>query len=211
MKINTAHLFVIALITLSVGVMISPYILVTQVPFSTSMTETYSAPSIGSSVLVQYRLAGATEWKEIANKHNLLTNMGRNITRDCLVGAGCGASTLKIISLGNATNAGEPGTETAADVVLASESTTAACTLERASHGTGTVNYQAPNSTSGANANGNWSITNTFTNSCLALAVNSTGLYNATSGNVLFAESNFTTTTLQTNDQINITWFIWIS
>jgi hypothetical protein len=66
-------------------------------------------------------------------------------------------------------------------------------------------------------ANGNVSITKTFTcTSCSSTPINATALYNSTTtcetttaGCVMFAEANFTLATLQTNDQINVTWYIW--
>jgi hypothetical protein len=57
---------------------------------------------------------------------------------------------------------------------------------------------------------GNWSISKVFTASCDNLQTNVTRLKNA-NGVTNFAGNNFTMVTLQTNDQINVTWTIWVT
>lgn len=69
---------------------------------------------------------------------------------------------------------------------------------------------------------GAWNVTKTFTSTCAGQVVNSTALYNSSVGGtggiitpalapLLFAEANFTQTTLQSNDQINVTWGVQIT
>lgn len=76
--------------------------------------------------------------------------------------------------------------------------------------------------TSVGQAQGAWNVTKTFTSTCANSVVNITGLYNSskygTGGPVytgltplLFAEANFTMTTLQVNDMINVTWGVYIT
>jgi hypothetical protein len=65
------------------------------------------------------------------------------------------------------------------------------------------------------NSNGNWSLSNEFTyTGGSAIDLNATGLFNTTTFNqtneVFFAQNIFTDATLNTNDKINITWFIWV-
>jgi hypothetical protein len=58
---------------------------------------------------------------------------------------------------------------------------------------------------------GAWNITYQWTSTCDNVIVNATGLYNATGTNQLFAETTFTTVTLQTNDKLNVTWGLTVS
>ena len=59
---------------------------------------------------------------------------------------------------------------------------------------------------------GNFSVANTFTSTCDGKIVNVTRISNATaSAGVYFAGNNFTSVTLQTADQLTVTWYIWIS
>lgn len=147
-------------------------------------------------------------WYVFARGHNVLTNFGRNYTRDCMWGGGCGTQNLTKIAVGNSTNAGEPGVQSPANVTLANEMF--ACGFSRTA---ATIGYESLNSSTN-NANGNISLTTTFTNTCsYAVSLNSTGIYNSTSiqsNNTLFSEFNFTPTTFQSNDQLNDTGFIWI-
>jgi hypothetical protein len=61
---------------------------------------------------------------------------------------------------------------------------------------------------------GAWNISYQFTNTCnAAIIVNTTALYNQTSGTgaLDFAENTFTTVTLSQNDNLNVTWGIWVT
>lgn len=145
------------------------------------------------------RVDGTRE--DLGCKRNLFTNYGKNITRDAL-GLGSLAS-VAAIGVSNVTGI----TQAATDVSLGGEygaNPPAACGIGRAAGSYSMV----------STSHGNWSISKVFTVSgsgCDSLPVNGTGLYNATSGNNLFAETTFTTATLQINDQINVTWYIWVT
>ncbi|MBI3413070.1 MAG: hypothetical protein HY051_03255 [Candidatus Aenigmarchaeota archaeon] len=130
--------------------------------------------------------------KELQCDHNLFTNLGRNMTKDLLGIAGPLAN-VTYIGISNTT-----ATQAAADVVLQGEY--AVCGFGRTSalYNTNIISV------------GNWTLTREFTSSCDSMPINGTGLYNSSSGSFLFAENTFTTATLQTNDKINITWFIWV-
>lgn len=164
---------------------------------------------------------------QVANcTDNTYTNMGKNATRDYLFknisgpsGAPGGFNAFNVISIGMINNS-----QIATDRCLANQTGAGAGCDDFTGNGlspaTGTV---AEVRGSGSIDFGNVSITNTFTCTlCSSQIINATGLYNSTtnsgSGNntnvgalSLFAEANFTTATLQTNDQINVTWFIWTS
>jgi len=60
-----------------------------------------------------------------------------------------------------------------------------------------------------SNGVGNWSIAHTWTCTSDAQTVNTTALYK--SGGALFAGTSFTSTTLQTDDQLKINYTLWVS
>lgn len=150
--------------------------------------------AIGYSSAVCKEVIRADGKKEdLGCRHNLFTNYGKNITRD-LLGTYSNLAAVNYIALANNTSA-----PAATDVSLSGEYT--ACGVSRAA---ATYNTQAA-------SHGNWSMSKVFTSTCDSVVVVETGLYNSSSGNTLFAETGFTNATLQTNDQINITWFIWVT
>jgi len=145
--------------------------------------------------------------------HNVYTNMGKNTTAQYLFGASATKTAFTVISVGIANYS-----QTATDTCL--DNSTAAgkiCTEWQANGLQPAAGTYAEVVAGGGLDYGNVSITKTFTcTSCSSTVVNATGLYNNTNlcmaniaGCVLFAEANFTSATLQTNDQINVTWFIW--
>ncbi len=168
-----------------------------QVP---ATVEEGKAVAIGYNSAVCKEVTRADGSKEdLGCKHNLFTSMGKDMVRD-LLGIYSSLAAVNVISLGNATGADQG----AANVSLGQEygaNPPAACGLGRAAGSFSNVTTSA----------GNWSVSKVFTATCNALNVSATGLYNATSGNFLFAETTFTPATLQTNDQINITWYIWVT
>lgn len=171
------------------------------VMFSSFLFTPAAAPSEESGQAIKYTgvVCVSKNNEPMVCKHNLFTEMGRNITKDLLgIGGNAGGalSNISYIALSNQTvlqavgNASLSG-EYAGDL---------ACGLGRAM-GTFNTNIISP---------GNWTVMKEFTSTCDAIPVNGTGLYNSSTGNFLFAENTFTTATLQTNDKINITWFIWV-
>jgi hypothetical protein len=100
--------------------------------------------------------------------------------------------TLDQLALANNTVA-----QSASDTNLQGEWTT--CGLARATGTLTSINT------------GNWSISYQWTSTCDNVIVNATGIYNTTASGNLFAETTFATTTLQTNDKINVTYYTWVS
>jgi len=125
--------------------------------------------------------------------HNLLTNFGKNMIRASLTSANGVA--VSYIGLCNAT-AGCNATNVA-DGGLYNEFTNSG--LNRTNEAT-LLNL----------GTGNWSYSRTFVASADNLVTNKTGIFNASSGDTMLAENTFTTSTLQTNDQITINWSIWV-
>ncbi|MBI2084468.1 MAG: hypothetical protein HYT70_02550 [Candidatus Aenigmarchaeota archaeon] len=155
--------------------------------------------------------AGETEWTQWDCNPNLFNDDGMNATLAALTFQGETLSPIDDIALSN--KSGGPGgnqcipAQDHANTFLCGEYDHSG--LARAS---GTVRL---NQTGAASAVGNWSVTAEFTNTGSgALDVNATGLFNTTTVNqtreIFFAQNTFTTATLQINDKINVTWFIWV-
>ena len=158
-----------------------------------TVTSSVSGISYNSAVCkVVTRADGKVE--DLGCSHNLFSNQGKNITRD-LIGSYTGLAAVTVIGLGNTSGATTAGTNLGG---LISD-----CDLQ-AQVGT----YSLTDSSVG-----NWTIQKQFTSGCSGLVVNSTALYNATAAGTgnYFAANNFTSTTLQANDQITITWYIWVT
>lgn len=125
---------------------------------------------------------------------NLVTTAGLNAIKDGL-GQGSLPAAYDYVALCNATaGCTDPA---AGDTALDNEY--AAGGLSRAQ------------GTYSSNGNGNWTISKTFTATADSLVTNMTGLFNASSSGTMLAENNFTSVTLQTNDQLTINWTIWVS
>ncbi len=133
-------------------------------------------------------------------KQNLFTNYGKNITRELLAHPGTAGGNVTYIAVGNATAADQAATNTSLGQEYGANPP-AACGLGRAGGTYAKVDT----------SHGNWSISKVFTASCDSLNVSATGIYNASTGSTLFAETTFTPVTLQNNDQINITWYMWVT
>ena len=124
---------------------------------------------------------------------NLLYGDGKDLIKTVLGNTGSGGP-VKNITLCNAT----AGCGTPQDDHLEAYTEYASCGLTA---GDGTyANISA----------GNWSISKVFTATCDNLETNVTRLKNA-DGAINFAGNSFTMVTLQTNDQINVTWTIWVT
>lgn len=136
--------------------------------------------------------------------HNQFTNMGQNLTRQALINGVNGVIT-NYIALGNSTVA-----IAATDVTLPTPGDMAnECTLGRAQ---GTITNQTTGCTV-STCPGNWTISKLWTYSATCsgtVTINTTGLYQGATGNNLFADNTFTPATLSPNDQINVTWYIWV-
>ena len=141
--------------------------------------------------------------------HNLFTSGGQNQTRDALSGAFARTDWARFIGVSNDT----PICGAAACTKTSGANSTnltwevGDCGLSRAA-ATYSTNLTA----------GVWFLEKVFTvnSSCSStIAVNATGLFNVTTigtaGITYFAGNNFTTASLQTNDQLNVTWSIAVS
>ncbi|MBN2203096.1 MAG: hypothetical protein JW700_02850 [Candidatus Aenigmarchaeota archaeon] len=127
--------------------------------------------------------------------HNALTNAGKEAIED-LIGAGTAGAAFDYIALGNGS------TPSAGSTSLDEEIGDSG--LERAQ---GTVNQVAGGSS------GNWSVTNTFTATGAVGSINTTSLFNNSfpTNISMFAYNTFTEVSLQAQDQINVTWTIWVT
>jgi hypothetical protein len=125
---------------------------------------------------------------------NIVTNAGLNHLRDFLGQGNVGSANASIITVGNGT------APVAGSTTLNNEITDC---------GFGRVG--ATYAVVGAGS-GNWSLTYTWTDvSCNGLVVNTTALFNASTSGTMFAGNSFTSVTLQANDQLNVTWTIWVT
>jgi len=183
--------YLIAFAILVLAIAISYIATIKTVNNSVSQASKDTAGSIAYHSMVYISLNG----KEIYKSPNIVVDSGLNYIKQCTGRGQCGsaaAGNFSYIALGNITSGGQDTTDTS----LANE--WASCGLTR---GAGVYTDIGT---------GNWSLSKvwTATGACL---VNTTGLFNATSGDTMFAENNFTTVSLQANDQINVTWTIWVT
>jgi len=144
----------------------------------------------GIACLQVIRSDGTKEPEEC--KHNIITNRGLTFLKMSVNGS-WGTTNLNTLALGNAT-AAQAATDTALGGLY-----------------TGTCNLSAAAATyAGLSPNGNSSLNYLFTTNCSTVYVNATGIYNATTSGNLFAETTFSTKTLNSGDQINETYYWWI-
>jgi hypothetical protein len=137
-------------------------------------------------------------------EHNNVTNIGLNWTRDALGFSGI-AGKAAYIALGNTTSA-----DTVTLTTLGGQYPDCGLTINGATTG--------PTAAVVGTSNGNWSVSALWTSTCNGIVVNNTALYNnstaascSTGGCVMFAGKSFTPVTLQANDQLNITWYVWVT
>ena len=138
----------------------------------------------GNQCVYITRADGSKE--DLGCRHNVLTNVGKNAIRD-FIGVGGFTADYNYIGIGNDT-----GVPAAGDTALEKEWD--ACGMTRA-----TATYAAL-------ATGNWSMVKTFTSTCDGVVVNASGMFNDTSPGVMLCAANFTQGTLQTSDEITVTW-----
>ena len=172
--------------------------------FSTTFSSTTETPVEGEMSL---KFTGALcvyiNGKEWECKKNLFTDLGKNYTKQALLGAYASNVITEFIGVSRL-NTSQAGTDTALQGEYSVDYP--ACGMGRAAATTRntTVNCET------TSCPGNWTVTNEFTSTCDSRDVNATGLFDVISGSTMFAEANFTTATLNTNDKINITWFVWV-
>ena len=125
--------------------------------------------------------------------HNIITNAGKDYVLALLKGETSGA--VKYIAIGNGT------APAAGDTTLDGEQTTDG--LARAE---GTID------TTGSSGSYNVSVNKVFTYTGSSdRVVNTTALFNASSGGTFFIGDSFSSRTLKQNDKINITAYFWHS
>ena len=149
--------------------------------------------SYHSEVCKYLKRAGETEWESIGCSPNTLTTAGANSIKDYLGQAG--AAAYNAIAVANNTPAGNLAV---GDTDL--DNRTTCCGLTIATGSYAAVGGQ----------NGNWTISKVFTATSIISEVNATGIFNATAPGTLLAYNAFVPVNLQTNDQLNVTWNIWV-
>jgi len=182
MKIKLEHLAIPVVALLILGLSLS---LTSNTPVSSTEGLKYNGMvCVGATLNGSYHDLGCT--------HNLITTAGKTLMQNVIGGQQVNMNATRI-AVANSTAA-----QTAADTTLQGEWTT--CGLAK------TPGTYATTGTAGA-----WNVTYQWTSTCDNVIVNATGLYNDTFTNQLFAETTFTSVTLQTNDRINVTWGLTIS
>lgn len=179
----------------------------TLVPKSLTLAST--SEDGGSFIKYGASLCIYVNGEELECKKNLFTDFGKNLTRAALIGStditGAAATNItEYIALANCTTTAITGEQV--DICGSASGVWSTCGMSRAAatQRNTTSNCQL------ATCPGNWTVTNEFTSTCANVTINATGLYDQSAGSNLFAQANFTTATLETNDKINITWFIWV-
>ena len=126
---------------------------------------------------------------------NALTNAGKNALRSYAAHGGTLAA-FDYIALANNT---PEGNHAVTDTDLDNRTTCCGLTIAQ-----GTVTDLA--------TDGNWTISKVFTCATEAVSeVNATGIFNASSPGTYFAYNTFSPVDLQIDDQINVTWTIWVT
>ena len=140
---------------------------------------------------VYLKRANSDKWIPITqNKHNLLTNGGRDfIHNQAYTNVAAGTQGSRYIAV--TTDAGAPA---AGDTTLTGEISTNG--LARAAASTNTHTNGTNTSTLGI----------TFTASGAHTSVQKSALFNASSAGIMTHENTFTAVTLATNDQLQVTW-----
>lgn len=171
--------------------------------FSTNVNTSYLIPSKGS--IYHSKVCVQKNGELVSCGPNTLTDVGKNMIRDQLTGT----NTMNIswIALCNSTNVTADGggngcvQPATSDTVLLGEYKSL-CGLNRSQGTFARLN------------NGNFSYANTFTATCNNLVTNVTSIFNSSTtgtATAYFAGNNFTSVTLQTNDQLTVTWYVWIA
>jgi hypothetical protein len=117
--------------------------------------------------------------------HNVITNVGKDAIEDRLLNNG---TAFKYLAVGNGT------VPAVADTTLNSEIATGGLTRALGTY------Y--------SNGYGNWSIVNTFTATATIMSVNSTAIFNLSSGGTMLAGGTFSNTNLGSADTLTINYTI---
>jgi len=195
--------YVIALLT--VALLGTSYILLNNQMYATSAPTSVGQQSMYTG-MVEVTVTNALG-EELSHEisHNILVLAGKNFTTSQLFSApsAAGATPIENISLGNGTTAPNQ-LETAAHFGGIAD-----CALNP-SNTLAWINI--PNATSGyIDGSGNVSANHKWTADCgsgTGERVNQTMIGLTTS---IFAVNTFTDVYLQANDQLNVTWYVWIT
>ena len=164
--------------------------------FALSLTQVKTFNESNDSGLTYHAVVNIYKNGELIYQgHNTVVNGGKNLVKTELAGQEAGITDIRRLAIGNTTTPAQDVSDTALGQEIVG------CGL------TNTTGLYVNQPT----ANGQWNVTNTFQSTCNGVVVNSTALYNNTVGGTLFAETTFTSTTLNVNDQINVTWGIYLS
>lgn len=187
------------------GILLTNNFLITSSTMLTSNGATITYHSAVCESII--RTDGTVE--NLGCSKNLFNNDGKSFIADQVSSANLSVGTgiVNVIAVG--TKDGEPAcisAQSAADQYLCGEET---------ANGLARAVANAVRLNNSAISNGNWSLTREFTyTGGSAITLNTTGLFNSTTANdtreIFFAQNTFTDATLNTNDKINITWFIWV-
>jgi hypothetical protein len=129
-------------------------------------------------------------------RHNLVSDGGKDFLKECLGTGACGAPTaFTNMTLANCTVSQAPG-----QTELCGGQDWTSCGMGPDDPTDGPTYSSA--------GTGAWNVSATWTSTCDNVIVNATALYNNT---LMFAQNNFTTVTLMSSDQINVTWGIWVT
>lgn len=179
--------YVIEAILVAVAVVAIYSIVQVNIPLTSAAV---SGLDIGSSVCIYYNnqpIGPCT--------HNAMMTDGLNFVKTLIGNWSGGGNPVKWIALGNTSSAETDQT------TLPGEATS--CALSRAEGAYASV------------GNGNWSISKQFTVAGCSggnIVINTTALFNNSATGMMFAGKNFSNpVTLMNGDQLNITWFIWVT
>ena len=133
--------------------------------------------------------------------HNTMMNLGLNWTISSISQVSTASGNMTVIALGNLTSA-----ETNTLTFINSSTENQAISTCGLAPAYGATNWVG---------NANISISKVFTSTCNNINVNTTALYNHTTNgtaNLMFSGKDFASTvTLQSGDQLNVTWYVWVS
>ncbi len=217
-KILTLGILSVAIVSIIGTVFIMNNFLAT--PSVTSITATSSDDTASltyhSTVCKKVTRAGGIV-EDLGCSKNLFTHMGMNFTAIQLAGTLAGSTNLTLHNTSiNAIGIGVRGISNPACSLTQNASETYLCGELNTTCGMAKTAADAVriNSTVTPSA-GNWTLTREFTSTCDGQAVNETGIFNSTGNqsggqSVFFAQNTFSTATLNNNDKINVTWFIWV-
>lgn len=135
----------------------------------------------------------------VKDKHNLLYNLGKNMSRDLLLFPTELDGNISIISLCNATNGTGCLAPAVGDNNASKFDTYQACGLSEVAGKYSLLSAY----------DGNATISTTFTSSCDGRETNQTRLLNRSMAH--FAAAEFTEVTLQTNDQLTVNWTVSVT